>query len=223
MQLKIILFLLFNFYFLVEKPVFAQGRLDRPSFFQDGQNLMNQEIQRLQQQQQQQNNSSQAVEHPSQLLTIQDGTLEWQKFIFRDGGFSVWMPEAIQSQETISLDTTSGKLNFQVFATHPQSFRFVAAYSDNLSATQLNNPDALLAAVRDGIVAKTQFQLINDQSMTLDQYPAKQLTMKNGDETITFRVYLVKQRVYVLAADQKNTDSLSNDVVNFFNSFRVLQ
>jgi hypothetical protein len=202
-------------------PALAQGRLDRPSFFQDGQQLMNQEIQRLQQQQQQQ--SSQPLEHPSQLFTINEGQLQWQKFIFREGGFSVWMPEAIQSQESLALDTRVGTLNFEVFATHPQKFRFVAAYSDNLNPTQLSDPDALLGAVRDGIVAKTQFQLTGDRSISFAQYPGKQLSMQNGDEAITFQVFLVNQRVYVLAADQKEIEGLSTDVANFFNSFRLLQ
>ncbi|MGH8000812.1 MAG: hypothetical protein ACREPR_15630 [Brasilonema sp.] len=204
-------------------PALAQGRLDRPSFFQDGQDLMNQEIQRLQQQQQQQQQQGQ-VEHPSQLLTINDNSLRWQKFIFRNGSFSVWMPEGTQSQESVALETIAGELNFEVFATHPQSSRFIAAYSNPIDASQLSKPDAILDSVRDGIIAAKNFKLINDRSITLEQYPGRQLSMENSSgEAINFRVYLINQRVYVLAASQKNMEGPSQDVVNFFDSFRLLQ
>ena len=82
-SLLIVLFCLFPF-----MPVgLAQGRLDQPGFFQDGQVLMQQEINRLQQQQQQQIQQDQSLEHPSQLLTIDTGVLRWQKSIFRSAGF----------------------------------------------------------------------------------------------------------------------------------------
>jgi hypothetical protein len=206
--------------------VFAQGLLNRPSFFQDGQRMMDQEIQRLQQQQQQQQqqqSSENTIEHPSQLLTITDGSLRWQKFIFRDAGFSVWMPQGMQSQETVNLNTVAGKVNFQVFATHPQDYRFLAAYTTDNNLYKLGNSQAILQAVREGIIAKTQFNLTNRQSISFEQYLGEQFTLANGKEMIAFRVYLVKDKVYVLAVDQKSKMELSEDILSFFNSFRILQ
>jgi hypothetical protein len=204
-------------------PVLAQARLDRPFFFQEGQRQLDQEIQKLQQQQQQQEQQQQQLEVPSQLLTVNDGTLQWQKYLFRDGGFSVWMPAATQSQESDVLDTSVGKLSFEVFATQPQSYRFVAAYSNPITLTPNQSPDNFLDAVRDGIVAKKGFKLIAEQPVSFEQYPGKELTMQDGDETITMRIYWIDRRVYVLAADQKSARGVSQDVVNFFNSFRLLQ
>ena len=203
-------------------PTLAQ--IDRPTFFRDGQRMMDQEIRRLEQQQRQQP-PKEELEHPSQsqLLTINEGQLRWQKFIFRDEGFSVWMPEGIRSEETVILDTIAGKLPFEVFTSHPPSWRFVAAYSENLDPAQLKDSQAILASVRDGIVAETKFDLMSDRSISLGQYPGKQLSMQDTDEIITFRVYLIGQRVYVLAAGQKDAKEVSEDVVNFFDSFRLLQ
>ncbi len=200
--------------------VLAQGRLDRPSFFRDGQLQMDQEIQRLQQQPSPQ--PSQDIEHPSQLLTIDQGQLQWQKSIFREAGFSVWMPEGIQSEETEAVDTSIGNLSFEVFATHPKTARFIAAYSGKLDGTQVTNPQTILSAVQDGIITKRNFQLISQQNVSFGQYPGKQLSMQNGEETITFRMYLINQRVYVLAVGQKNSAGTSQDVMNFFDSFRLL-
>lgn len=200
----------------------ALAQIDRPSFFRDGQKLIEQEVQRLQLQQQQQT-PSENLEHPSQLLTVNEGSLRWQKFIFRDGGFSVWMPEGISSKETVILETVIGQLNFEVFTSNPPSWRFVAAYAQELTQEQLQDPQALLTAVRDGIIQKTAFKLTGDRNIPDNQYPGKELSMQDGDESITFRVYLIGGRVYVLAAGQKNAQGISSEVVSFFDSFRLLK
>lgn len=202
--------------------VVAQGRLDRPTFFRDGQLQMEQEIQRLQQQQQnQEQQPSTELEHPSQLLTIDQGQLRWQKYLFKDGGFSVWMPEGIKSQETITLNLGSDNLSFEVLATQPPNYRFVCAYSDPLSPSQLTDSAKLLSLIRDGIVAQTKFTLINDRPTSWKQYPGLELTMTAQDELISFRIYLINNLVYILAAGQQNKDSLSPEIVSFFDSFRL--
>lgn len=203
-------------------PVKAQFRTNRPTFFQDGFDQMQREIENLQQQQQQQT-PQQLLEHPSQLLTIDDGALRWQKYIFRDGGFSVWMPEAIQSNETVVLDTNLAQISFEVFASHPQNLRYVAAYSQPLDTTLLANPQKLLEAVREGIIAKTQYQLKEEQILSQLAYPTMLVSMENQGEMITFRISIINQRVYVLAASQTETNQIAENVQNFFNSFRLLQ
>ncbi|MGK7938648.1 MAG: hypothetical protein AB4062_00520 [Crocosphaera sp.] len=196
----------------------AQGGFDRPSFFRDGQQLMDQEIQRLQEQ-----SDSNNVEHPSQLLTIDTGELRWQKLLFRDGNFSVWMPQGIKSSETVILNLGNNNLSFEVLATHPQSYRFVAAYSDTLNQDQLSNPERLLSQVKEGIIQETNFTLITDEPISWQQYQGIKLTMKDEDELISFRVYLINDRVYVLAGGQKNqTANITETIVSFFDSFRLL-
>ncbi|WP_107670552.1 hypothetical protein [Cyanothece sp. BG0011] len=198
--------------------ILAQGRLDRPTFFRDGQRLMDQEIQRLQQQ-----SESNNIEHPSQLLTIDTRELRWQKFIFQEGNFSVWIPQGIQSSEEVSIELENSNLSFQVLASHPQNYRFVAAYSDKLNPNQIANKEQLLEQVKQGIVKKTNFILITDKNITFETDIGKQLTMKNEDELISFRVYLINDRIYVLAvANPSQTDAISEIIMSFFDSFRIL-
>lgn len=202
----------------------AQGLLNRPTFFRDGQMQMEQEIQRFQQQQNQQSNSDSSPVVPSPRLTIIEDQLRWQKYLFRDGGFSVWMPQAVvQSQETVVLNLGTNQLSFNVFASQPQSYRFVAAYSEPLTTEWTANPTDLLTLVRDGIASKTDFILLNDRSTSWKEYPARELTMQNKNEIISFKVYLVNQRVYVLAIGQKNKDAISTEITSFFDSFELLQ
>jgi hypothetical protein len=200
------------------KPILAQSRIDRPSFFQDGEEFIEREIQKLEQQQ-----SSQEGNNPPMPLTIDNRELRWQKFIFREGEFSVWMPEGMQSEETVVLDTTAGEMAFKAFATHPKTYRFLAAYSDKINASAIQNPETFLASVRDSIVAKTNFQLTSDRAISWKQYSGKQLSLQGEEETITYRVYLIGQRVYLLAVGQKNTEKVSQEAINFFDSFRLLE
>ncbi len=198
--------------------ILAQGRLDRPTFFRDGQQLMDQEIQRLQQQ-----SESNNIEHPSQLLTIDMGQLHWQKFIFQEGNFSVWIPQGLQSSEEVSIELENSNLSFQVLASHPQNYRFVAAYSDRLTSNQIDNKEQLLDQVKQGIVKKTNFTLISDKNITFETDIGKELTMKNEEELISFRVYLINDRIYVLAASNPTeTDAISETIISFFDSFRLL-
>ena len=196
----------------------AQGGFDRPSFFRDGQRLMDQEIRRLEQ-----NSDPGNVEHPSQLLTIDTGQLRWQKLLFRDGNFSVWMPQGIKSSETVILNLGDNNLSFEVLASHPQNYRFVAAYSDNLNSDQISDSEQLLSQVKEGIITETNFTLLTDETITWQQYQGRKLTMKDEDELISFRVYLINNRVYVLAAGQKEqTATVPETIVSFFDSFRLL-
>ncbi|WP_009543642.1 hypothetical protein [Crocosphaera subtropica] len=198
--------------------ILGQGRLDRPTFFRDGQRLMDQEIQRLQQQ-----SESNTIEHPSQLLTIDTGQLRWQKFIFQEGDFSVWIPQGIQSSENVVLDLGNNNLSFEVLATHPKNYRFVAAYSHRLNPNQITNKEQLLDQVKQGIINKTNFTLITDKNVSFENYIGKELMMENEDELISFRVYLINDRIYVLAAANKNqTDTISETIISFFDSFRIL-
>lgn len=189
----------------------AQG-INRPDFFERGQEQLEREIQNLQQ------------KNPAPSLTIEAESQpqQWYQLIFRAGGFSVWMPQGALTEETKVLETDAGEIAFQVLATNSQSSRFIVAYSDELTPERTENPEAILARVRDGIIEKTAFELIDDRAISLDEHPGKELRMRNSGETIAFRIYAIGQRLYVLGASQQNQGELSQTAIAFFNSFRLL-
>jgi tRNA G37 N-methylase TrmD len=47
--------------------------------------------------------------------------------------------------------------------------------------------------------------------------------IRDGNEILTFQIYAIGQRVYILAAGEKQAQTLSEAAINFFNSFRLLQ
>jgi hypothetical protein len=80
-----------------------------------------------------------------------------------------------------------------------------------------------VTAVRDGIFARTKFELIGDRTVSQQGYTGRELTVCDGSEILAFQIYAIGQRVYVLAAGQKQVQTLSEAAINFFNSFRLLQ
>lgn len=196
------------------RKLIAQGVFDRPDFFERGHDQFEQEVRQMERQ------------SASPVLTIQDERGDppsWHRFIFRNGGFTIWMPLGTITEETKFLETSSGNLEFNLFATHPPSSRFIAAYSERLNAERLESPLTLLAAVRDRVLSEqTGFELKSDRPIILDNNIGKEFGLQNADETITFRVYLIENRLYVLGASQQNIGELSPQVVTFFDSFKLL-
>lgn len=207
---------------LITPTVSAQFRPDRPTFFEDGQRFMEEEIRRLEQQQNQNNNQSN-IEHPSQLLTVNDGELTWEKYIFKDEGFSIWMPSGISSEEIVQIDTPQGEIDFEVVAKHPKSLRFITAYSQSNKISEFNNSQDVLNAVKAGIIQRTNFNLVTNKKISFEDYQGQSFVMKNSanNEFIYFNIYVIKNKVYVLAVSTKS-QGYEDEIESFFDSFRLL-
>lgn len=202
-----------------QSTLIAQFRPDRPDFFEEGSFQFEQEIQRLEQQQ------------TNPILTVEDDLQQWQPLILRQAGISVWLPQGVASQETKTLETNNGTLSFSVVTVTSGGSRFVTAYSDPLMEADLANSDTLFASVRDAVVENTAFELESDRPLDSDSLTTpievgRELTLSDGDETITFRLYLANQRLYVLGVSQPDvSDSeteLSEAALLFFDSLQFL-
>jgi hypothetical protein len=180
----------------------------QPSFFDQGQKILDREIQRLQ------------APPSNPQLTVE--TKHWQPIISKAGKFSIWMPPGILSDETKTLETSVGSLNYQVIASQDTSSRFLVARTEDLQASQLKHPSALFDAVRDAILAKTGLPLTSDRPISLGNYEGRELITQNQTDAFAFKIYLVERRLYVLAAKQKGIDALSENAVTFFKSFQLL-
>ncbi|NES02219.1 MAG: hypothetical protein F6K22_04845 [Okeania sp. SIO2F4] len=189
----------------------AQGFIDnRPDFFDKGRLQMEQEIKQLEQQ------------NPQSILTIESGEIQWQNIIFKEGGFSIWMPAGTMTEETEIIETEKGKIKFKVFASHPASARFVVAYSDILNSQQLANKQNILPNFQKKIVNVTGFELSSDRSYNLGDIPGREFVLKNDAETITFRIYLVGQRLHLIGASETaKNNQIAGAVVTFLESFKL--
>lgn len=185
---------------------------DRPDFFEQGNEQFEQEIERFER----------PTTEPA--LSIEGEEQTWQHLVSREGGFSIWAPRGTIVEEQKTLATDVGDIEFKVLATNPQTSRFVVAYSEEpLTSTQLENPEAILTSLRERIVSSTDFQQVDEQPITYNEYPGRQLRLQNSGETITFRVYLIEERLYVLGASQPDEGELSQTASAFFNSFEPIE
>jgi hypothetical protein len=186
---------------------------NRPDFFEQGQQQLDEEIRQLQ---------KPSTEN-SPLLTLEENSQQWQPLLIKVGGFSIWAPLGVLSQEVKTLSTPQGTLNFQVLGVHSGTSRFVAAYSQSLTPSELQEPDILLTRVGDAIKKDSPFQIKRDRAFALNGYPWRELTLNQGNETIILRLSLINQRLYVLGVSQSGGVSLSTAATTFFNSFHLLK
>lgn len=187
----------------------AQLSLDRTDFFERGTEQMEREIERLES----------PVREP--ILTINERPVEWKQFLFSEAGFSIWMPLGDVTESTAVLETEEGTIELQVFATNPQLSSFIVAYSDRLNRAQLENPETIFPQVQKLLSRNTEFELQGDRP--LDDYPVtgREIRLKNSSETITFRIYQLHQRLYILGSTQPNSDRHFDKLFTFFNSFQL--
>lgn len=186
---------------------------NRPDFFEQGQQQLDEEIRELQK----------PSTQNSPLLTIEENSQKWQPLLIKAGGFSLWAPLGVLSQEIKTLSTPQETFNFQVLAIQSGPSRFVAAFTQSLTPSQLQEPDLLLTRVGDAIKKGSPFQIKRDREFSLSGYPGRELTLNQGNETIILRLSLINQRLYVLGVSQSGGVTLSPAAIAFFNSFHLLK
>lgn len=182
---------------------------DRPDFFEQGDEVLDREVQRLQQQQ------------PTSTLTVKTGLQIWQPVVSRAGGFSIWIPSGIWTEEAKTIKTAIGTLQFRVFATHVAGSRFVIAYTDPVKVLQTEKPPTLFESVGKAIVERTNFKVANTRSITLENYPGQALQLQVEDEIIDLQMYLA-ERMYILGIRHPSNESRSRENSDFFSSFQIL-
>ncbi|MGI0484619.1 hypothetical protein ACN4EK_04220 [Pantanalinema rosaneae CENA516] len=190
--------------------VVAQFGRGLPDFFEQGDRQFEREIDRLNQPQTDPN------------LTIQSTGEQWRPIVSQAGKFSIWLPPGVMSEETKTLAIAAKSMTFNVVASQAEGSRFVVAYGD-LPANQPLSDQAVFAAIRDEVVAQTQFKVVSENPITFGQWTGQEWQLSQANETIIYRVYRVQQRVYLLAAKQTGKiANQSNSVDTFFRSFKLL-
>ncbi|MEM1368426.1 MAG: hypothetical protein AAGG02_10495 [Cyanobacteria bacterium P01_H01_bin.15] len=194
----------------VSTSAIAQGIFNRPDFFERGQRQLEQEIRSLEQ------------EKPQSQPDLTVESQDWKPLVFREAGFSVWMPPGLLSQETETLETEVGTIKFQIIGSDSADNRYVAAYSRPLDSTQKASPDSILVSLKARLSEKTKFELADQQPLTFQDHRGQQLTFRDHEkETIVFQIFLVSDRIYLLGASQPG-QKLSATGSEFFETFKLL-
>ena len=105
----------------------------------------------------------------------------------------------------------------------PDFFEQGVAASESLDQSFLADPEQLLTQVRDRIVQKqNNFTLQETDTLEFQGYPAKDFILKSNEETLTFRLFLARDHLYILAVGLENEISSVNFITEFFESFQFL-
>ncbi|MEB3357264.1 MAG: hypothetical protein VKK04_11095 [Synechococcales bacterium] len=195
------------------QPLLAQpNRPGRPDFFEEGQEQFEEEIERLEEQQPQ-----------TPLLTVEGQVTTWFPVLLREGGYSVWMPQGATTQSTHQVETPGGAVTFTLLSTTSPIGQFATAFSEPLDDPLLRSPGETLTQVQERISGwQTGFSLVGDRSFRVDDFAAREFTLQNEREVITFRLLLGGDRLYVLAVNQLPEAVSSEAIAAFFNSFQRL-
>lgn len=159
---------------------------------------------------------------PNDIIPVREQSNSWQFIIFKAGGVSFWMPPGILTEEVISLDTQLGEISFRTLTANTEEKRYITAYASRLTEEQIENPDLLLQAIQDRVTLENEFNLTRQRSVSLDEYPGKELTFENEQEIITFRVYLVDDRLYALGVRSPKSTDDSRSTRAFLNALELL-
>ena len=189
-------------------PTFEPIRKFRPDFFEESQQNLDSEIQRFQQ------------ERPAPGFSLDGGFMAWQPAIFRDGGFSVYVPTGVLTEESELLETAEGELDFDVFAVHSSTTRFVVAYADRPEERAENQE--LLDTLREAVIESTEFEVGLEADAELEGVPGRELQLFDAEESITGRIFLAEDRIYLVGVRQLKAVESASLAATFLDSFNLL-
>lgn len=178
-------------------------RLDEPTFFEEGREAFEQLIEELE------------ASQPDPKLTVDDSLQQWQPMTSQDGGFSVWVPLGILSDDSETIPVGETPLNFRILSSQVSTGKFVVAYAD---APNLPRED-LFTAVKDAIVQRTGFEITRVERITVDGNSGESLILKSEAGQISTYILLGNDRLYVVGVRQTQDHASSEAVNRFLGSF----
>ena len=202
---------IFSTLFFLTNVSASAGLFGRPDFFEKGYEQFEAEIQRFQQE-----------ENVTKPIMNLDET-SWSRVIIEEAGFTVKMPPGTITKEVKIVEAPKGDLKFNILASHPQSSRYVIAYSEKVAPERFSNAKEVLEKTQETIIKNNVgLSKVAEKNFTFEKYLGKQFQLKNQNETITFRLLLVGQRLYVLAVNQQNDTRSIKAINTFFESFELI-
>jgi hypothetical protein len=191
-------------YFLFLSNASAQ-RVNQPSFFREGNEQFEENIQQLQQ------------SKPVPTLTINEGVQQWRPITSEAGGFTVWAPLGILSDNSETIQLEEAILAFRVLSSQVSTGKFVVAYAD---APDMEK-EQLFAAVKDALAKRTEFEITDIESITVDGNIGESLILKGAEGQISTYVLLGNSRLYVVGVRQSQGNASSEAANKFLRSFHL--
>jgi hypothetical protein len=149
---------------------------------------------------------------------------EWKKFSPDKGQFSILMPnEKIDSPKPDASDKSEVDDSTKMYLSTYNESVFMVSYTDFKDDITQVPPGQLLDSAIGGMVNGGR-KLLSQKDITLDAYSGREIKVQDEKEktTLTGRVFIVKQRMYVILVGGEKEPKAS-DMSKFFNSFQLIK
>ncbi|MEM8640326.1 MAG: hypothetical protein AAGG51_16145 [Cyanobacteria bacterium P01_G01_bin.54] len=198
----------------------AIAQLDDDDFFDQGRDILEQEIDRLENAPPEIDLTESSTE-PATEPTTEVLAADWHRLVVTDGAdFAIALPSQPQTYDEVAIETPEGRLNFVGWLADYGQSQFIVAYSEYPTSTP--EPARRLTALRDRMVEETGWSITDDSSYPLGVYPGRKFILFNETQLINYRFYLVEQKLYILGVLQPPAIDVSQTSESFFNSFQIL-
>jgi hypothetical protein len=150
-----------------------------------------------------------------------------QEFKSEAGKFSVMTPVALKEQ-TQTMDMKVGKIVSHMFLGNFGGIGYGVGYSDYPEeAVRKSDPEKILDGARNGAVSNVNGKLVMETKITLEGNPGRELIVdakstQGEDLTIKSRLFLVKNRLYVVMAAAKKGKVAFSELDKFLQSFKLI-
>ncbi|MFZ0392559.1 MAG: hypothetical protein WCF17_18860 [Terracidiphilus sp.] len=155
---------------------------------------------------------------------IQPAHITWQTVERPQAGIKVEMPAGAKDIEVPAYNMNGSTEQVEMLSSNADSeTTFALTWEDNPPVARANreNPERTLEAARDGMLERTETNLITQSQATVAGFPALDLTARNaGGGILDARLIYANSRLYTLiAAFPSLAARRQKDVERFYNSF----
>jgi hypothetical protein len=146
----------------------------------------------------------------------------WQEFSHAAGKFTVLMPAAPTEQQQV-IQTAAGPITMYMFFHELKGGQsmYGVIYSDYPALVANADPQKVLDGGRDGAVADMKGRLVQEQNITIQGHPGRELHIEVPQGMVKARIYLVGVRLYQALSVGAKEMIRPEDTEKFFSSFRL--
>jgi hypothetical protein len=153
--------------------------------------------------------------------------VKWQPVDRSSDGFKVEMPADIKQIQIPAYNERGGAEQVDLIYSNPSAdISYSVAWADNPPVARVNGQvsDRVLDMARDDALARTQTNLVSESKSSPGGFPARDIVGRNvGGGIMDIRLIYTGQRLYMLIASFPSSNARrEQDVVRFYNSFKVL-
>ncbi|MGB8259961.1 MAG: hypothetical protein WCE75_06410 [Terracidiphilus sp.] len=172
--------------------------------------------------------SSPTVPDASSAASAHPPRINWQEVDRPKEGFKLEMPSDVKEIQVPAYNESGGTEPVSILYANPDGgTAFSVAWADEPPVVRDNNrqPDRILDMARDGAMARTQTQLVNESRNNLGGNPARDFVARNsGGGVLDSRLIVAGNRLYMLSAVFPSMSARrEQDVIRFYNSFTQMK